>query len=315
MHNEVPRRVLGRTREDISIIGLGGSHIGKPVLSDDTSIRMIRSALDAGINFLDNSWDYNSGTSDLRIGRALRDGYRQKAFLMTKVDGRTKKEAMRQLDVSLQRMRVDSLDLLQHHEVIRYEDADRIFAEGGAMEAFIEARQAGKIRYIGFTGHKDPHIHLHMLDLAERHGFSFDAVQMPLNVMDAHYRSFERVVLPRLVEKGIGVIGMKSLGGGIILESRRVTASECLRYVMSLPITSLVAGIDSEQILHQALEIATAYQPLTKDEITELLQKTADAAQTGHFELFKTSSHFDQTAKHPKWLGEEPSFAKDLVHA
>ena len=227
----MPYRTLGRTGEKVSALGLGGAHVGKPEqLSEDETIRIIRAALDRGLNFMDNSWDYNDGQSELRMGNALRDGYRQKAFLMTKIDGRNKEEAARQLDESLRRLQTDDVDLLQHHEIIRYEDADRIFAEGGAMEAFVEAKRAGKLRYIGFTGHKDPHIHLYMLEVAARHGFQFDTVQLPLNVMDAHYRSFEKLVLPELVKQNIGVLGMKSMGSGVILKSKVVSAIECLHY-------------------------------------------------------------------------------------
>ena len=231
---EVPRRTLGRTGEKVSAIGLGGHHIGRQK-EEKESIRIIRAAIDAGITFMDNCWDYNAGASEMRMGKALRDGYRDQVFLMTKIDGRSRKEATRQLEESLRRLQVDHIDLVQHHEVIRYEDPHRIFAEEGANAALVEARDAGKLRYIGFTGHKDPHIHLHMLDVAADHGFRFDAVQMPLNVMDAHYRSFERQVLPRLVREGIGVLGMKSMAEGIILETRTVTPIECLHYALNCP--------------------------------------------------------------------------------
>jgi aryl-alcohol dehydrogenase-like predicted oxidoreductase len=180
-------RTLGRTGERVSAIGMGGFHIGQPKLTDDDSIKLIRAAIDGGINFMDNSWDYNKGQSEIRMGKALKDGYRQKVFLMTKLDGRTKEEATRQINESLQRLQTDHLDLIQHHEIIRFDDPDRIFAENGAQEAVLEARKAGKVRYIGFTGHKDPHIHLYMLEVAARHNFHFDTVQMPLNVMDAHF--------------------------------------------------------------------------------------------------------------------------------
>jgi aryl-alcohol dehydrogenase-like predicted oxidoreductase len=183
-----------------------------PALPESDSIRLIRSAIDRGINFMDNSWDYNDGQSEIRMGKALKDGYRQKVFLMTKLDGRTKDEAAKQIDELLKRLQTDHLDLIQHHEIIRFEDPDRIFAQGGAQEAVLEAKQAGKVRFIGFTGHKDPHIHLYMLQVAAAQSFRFDTVQMPLNVMDAHFRSFEKLVLPKLVQDGIGVLGMKSMG-------------------------------------------------------------------------------------------------------
>src|ERR1700727_3002251 len=211
-------RTLGRTGERVSAIGMGGFHIGQPKLSDEESLKLIRSAIDGGINFMDNSWDYNKGQSEIRMGKALKDGYRQKVFLMTKLDGRTKEEATKQINESLQRLQTDHLDLILHHEIIRFDDPDRIFAEGGAQEAVLEAKRAGKVRYIGFTGHKDPHIHLYMLEVAARNNFRFDTVQMPLNVMDAHFRSFGKLVLPKLVEQQIGVLGMKSMGDHIILK-------------------------------------------------------------------------------------------------
>ena len=205
-------RILGHTGERVFPIGLGGWHLGLPHVDEQLGIRIVRRALDEGINFLDNSWDYNDGASETRMGKALRDGYRSKAFLMTKIDGRSKKEAARQLNESLRRLQTDCIDLVQHHEVIRFDDPHRIFDEKeGANAALLEARKAGKLRYIGFTGHKDPRIHLHTLDVAREHGFTFDAVQMPLNVMDAHYRSFEKLVLPLLSRDNIGVLGMKSM--------------------------------------------------------------------------------------------------------
>src|SRR5687768_5371483 len=192
-------RELGRTRERVSAIGLGGWHLGLNHVREDLSLRLIRTAIDRGITFMDNCWDYNEGKSEERMGKALKDGYRDRVFLMTKIDGRTRKEAAKQLDESLERLQVDCIDLVQHHEILRYEDPHRVFDPEGANAALVAAREAGKLRYIGFTGHKDPHIHLHMLAVAADNGFAFDAVQMPLNVMDAHYRSFEKLVLPELV--------------------------------------------------------------------------------------------------------------------
>ena len=262
---------------------------------------------------MDNSWDYNDGESEIRMGQALKGGYRKKAFVMTKVDGRTKKEASRQINQSLKRLGVDHLDLLQHHEIIRFDDADRIFAEDGAMEAFTEARKAGKIRYIGFTGHKDPHVHLYMLSKAKERGFRFDTVQMPLNLMDAHFRSFQAHVLPVLVKENIGVLGMKSMGDGVLLKSKVVSPIECLHYALSLPTSVVITGIDSMKILEQALNAAGTFKPLTRTKIASLLAKTAKPARNGEYELFKTTSHFDSTAKNPGWLGGESSRVKALA--
>jgi aryl-alcohol dehydrogenase-like predicted oxidoreductase len=294
-------RKLGRTGEVVSLIGVGGAHIGVP--REEEAIRIIREALDHGVNFLDNSWDYHGGESERRMGKALRGGYRKKAFLMTKIDGRTRKEAARQIDQSLKRLQTDHLDLLQHHEVIRLEDPDRIFAEGGAQEALLAAKKAGKTRYLGFTGHKDPLVHLRMLEVTAKHGFRFDAVQMPLNVMDAHFRSFAHKVLPVLVKEKIGVLGMKSMGSGVILKSKAVTPVECLHYAMSLPTSVVITGIDSMKILKQALEAVKTFKPLSEEQVTALLRRTARAAAEGRYELFKTTEHFDSTAKHPAWLG------------
>ena len=213
---EMIYKTLGRTGEKVSAIGLGGFHIGK-IKEEQDSIKLIQSALDRGINFLDNSWDYHNGRSERWMGQALKGGYRQKAFLMTKIDGRTKGAAMMQIDESLKALQTDHIDLLQHHEVLRFEDPDRIFAPGGAMEAVVAAQKAGKVRYIGFTGHKNPLVHLQMLEVAAQNNFRFDTVQMPLNVMDAHFRSFEKQVLPVLVKNNIGVLGMKSMGDPYIL--------------------------------------------------------------------------------------------------
>ena len=302
---EMIYRTLGRTGERVSAIGMGGFHIGQPKLSEDESLRLIRSAIDRGITFMDNSWDYNQGQSEIRMGKALKDGYRQKVFLMTKLDGRTKEEAAKQIDESLRCLQTDHLDLIQHHEVIRFEDPDRIFAEGGAQEAVLEAKKAGKVRYIGFTGHKDPHIHLYMLDVAERHGFQFDTVQMPLNVMDAHFRSFTHMVLPELVKQQIGVLGMKSMGSGVILKSGVVSPVECLHYAMNLPTSVVITGIDKAEILYQAINAAKSFKPMSEQAVNALLAKTQAAAKDGQYELFKTSQHFDSTAKHPEWLGGE----------
>lgn len=309
----MPTRILGKTGERVSALGLGGSHIGKPDLTRREAIRIIRAALDRGLSFMDNSWDYHEGESEIRLGKALKDGYREKAFVMTKVDGRTKKEASRQINQSLKRLGVDQVDLLQHHEIIRFDDVDRIFAEGGAMEAFIEARKAGKIRYIGFTGHKDPQVHLYMLSKAKERGFRFDSVQMPLNLMDVHFRSFQAHVLPVLVKEKIGVLGMKSMGGGVLLKSRVVTPIECLHYALSLPTSVVITGIDRMKILEQAFEAVKTFRPLTHQQIASLVAKTSKLASNGEYELFKTTSHFDSTAQNPEWLGGDSSRVKALA--
>ena len=308
----IPYRELGRTGERVSAIGLGGWHLALPGVSEQLALRIVRHAIEEGINFLDNSWDYNGGASEKRMGKALH-GYREKVFLMTKVDGRSGAEATRQLEQSLRRLKTDRIDLVQHHEVIRFDDPHRIFDEDGANAALVAARKAGKLRYIGFTGHKDPLVHLRMLQVAHEHGFVFDTVQMPLNVMDAHYRSFEKTVLPELVKHRIGVLGMKSMGNGIILKSRTVTAVECLHYALNLPTSVVITGCDSMRILEQALEAARTFHPLSKAAVRELLARTRLQAITGRFELFKTTSIFDSTAKHPGWLGEEPKRVQQLM--
>jgi predicted aldo/keto reductase-like oxidoreductase len=299
-----PRRRLGHTDELVSIIGIGGAHLGR-TQDDAEAIRIVRGAIDHGIDFMDNSWDYNGGVSEERMGRALQDGYRQRAFLMTKLDGRTKKAAAGQLEQSLRRLRTDAIDLVQIHEVIRPDDPARVFAPGGAIEALVEARNAGKLRYIGFTGHKDPAIHLSMLRTADDRGFRFDTVQMPINAMDWHYRSFEKEVLPVLTQKDIAALGMKSMGDGFLLNSGVITARECLRYSLSAPVAVLITGIDRMEILEQALDVGRTLEPMTSAEREAILARTAPAARSGAFERFKTSAYFDSTAKHPEWLEQE----------
>ena len=309
----IPQRPLGRTGVTVSAIGIGGWHLGLSTVDEALSMRIVRSAIDRGVSFMDNSWDYNDGLSELRMGKALRDGYRKRAFLMTKIDGRSAKEATRQLEESLRRLQTDCIDLVQHHEVIRFDDAHRMFDAEGANAALLEAKRAGKLRYIGFTGHKDPRIHLHTLAVAKENGFAFDAVQMPLNVMDAHYRSFEKLVLPQLVKQKVGVLGMKPMANGIILRSKAVTAEECLRYALSLPTSVVITGVDSMAILDQAVAIATGFTPLTAAARGKILAKTAKPASRGEFELFKTTSLFDATATNPDWLGEEPERLQALI--
>ncbi len=299
---EMLYRTLGRTQEQVSVIGLGGYHIGK-IQEEQESIKLIRSAIDRGINFMDNSWDYHDGRSHRWMGNALKNGYRQKVFLMTKIDGRTKGAAKMQIDESLKDLQVDHIDLIQHHEILRFEDPDRVFAPGGSMEAVVEAQKAGKIRYIGFTGHKNPQIHLQMLSTATQNGFRFDTVQMPLNVMDAHFRSFEHQVLPVLVKNNIGVLGMKSIGESYILRSNTVSAIDCLHYAMNLPTSVVITGIDSMRILDQAFEAVRTFKPMDQAQVTALLARTREASAKGQYERYKTTNQNDGTAMNPAWLG------------
>jgi predicted aldo/keto reductase-like oxidoreductase len=295
-------RELGTTGERVSAIGMGGYHLGKQADANE-SINLIHAGVDRGITFLDNCWDYNEGISEVRMGQALRNGYREKVFLMTKMDGRTATEYNKQLEESLGRLQTDVIDLVQFHEVIRMEDPDRIFAPGGAIEAAIHAKQAGKIRHIGFTGHKDPAVHLRMLETAQKHSFHFDTVQMPINVMDAHFRSFTLEVMPVALKQGIGILAMKTFGDPYILKSNTVQPIEALHYGLTQPVSVVITGIDSTQVLDQAFEAARTFKPLDQTQISSLLARTATAASEGKFELFKTTSHFDGTAQNPKWLG------------
>jgi uncharacterized protein len=295
-------RELGRTGERVSAIGIGGYHLGKQE-NPDESIRLLRTAIDRGITFMDNCWDYNGGISEVRMGQALRDGFRQKVFLMTKIDGRDKKTAALQIEQSLGRLQTDAIDLLQFHEVIRLDDPDLIFAQGGAIEAVQDAKQAGKIRYIGFTGHKDPSVHLRMFEIADQHGFHFDTVQMPINVMDAHFRSFLNGVAPVAQEHGTAILAMKTFGDHFILESKTVTPIEALHFGLNSPASVVITGIDSPAILDQAFQAVQSFRPMDQQEVAAILAKTKNAAMTGKFELFKTSSHFDGTIQNPSWLG------------
>ena len=295
-------RELGHTGERVSAIGFGGYHLG--LMQDpDASIRLLRAAIDRGITFMDNCWDYNGGISEVRMGQALRDGYRQKVFLMTKIDGRDKKTAALQIEQSLGRLQTDVIDLLQLHEVIRLDDPDVVFAPGGAIEALQEAKQAGKIRHIGFTGHKDPSVHLRMFETADKHGFHFDTVQMPINVMDAHFRSFLNGVAPVAQEHGTAILAMKTFGDPYILQSKTVTPMEALHFGLNSPASVVITGIDSPAILDQAFQAVESFRPMDPQQVAAILAKTKDAAMTGKFELFKTSSHYDGTIKNPSWLG------------
>jgi uncharacterized protein len=297
---DMPYRELGRTGERVSVIGLGGAHIGFG--DEDASIRLMHAAIDGGITFFDNSWDYNGGRSEQRMGRALKDGKRNRVFLMTKTDSHSAQGFNQQLEESMRRLQVDMIDLVQIHEVIRMGDPEVVFASGGTMDAARAAQKAGKLRYIGFTGHKDPSIHLHMINYAEQHGFHFDTVQMPINVMDAHFRSFQHEVVPVANEKGIGVLAMKTFGFGEILKANVADPIEMLHYSMSLPISVVITGMDTMPRLEQALTAAKTFKPMTPQQITSLLARTRDAAAEGKYELFKTSPRFDGTARNPDWL-------------
>ncbi len=298
---EMQYRTLGRTGEKVSIVGLGGYHIGMQKDASE-SIGIIHAALDHGMNFMDNCWDYNDGESEVRMGKALQDGYRQKAFLMTKIDGRDHKTAAQQIDESLKRLQTDHIDLLQFHEIIRMSDPEKILGPGGGMEAALAARKAGKIRYIGFTGHKDPFVHLRMLEIAAQHKFHFDTAQMPINVLDASFRSFRHQVVPKLVEQGIALLGMKPLASGAIPQNNIASAVECLHYALSQPTSVVINGCDSMERLDQAFEAARTFKPLTQAQTDALVSRTREAALSGKFELFKTSMRFDGTAQHPEWM-------------
>src|SRR6202142_1891924 len=295
-------RELGLTGERVSAIGIGGYHLGKQQ-DPEASIRLLRAAIDRGITFMDNCWDYNGGISEVRMGQALRNGYRQKVFLMTKIDGRDKNTAARQIEQSLGRLQTDVIDLLQFHEVIRLDDPDVIFAPGGAIEAVQEAQQAGKVRYIGFTGHKDPSVHLRMFETADQHRFPFDTVQMPINVMDAHFRSFLNGVAPVAQERGTAILAMKTFGDHFILESKTVTPTEALHFGLNSPASVVITGIDSPAILDQAFQAVQSFEPMDRQQVAAILAKTKDAPMTGKVEVFKTSSHYDGTIKNPSWLG------------
>jgi len=288
--DSIPRKPLGKTGEHVSIIGVGGFHIGT-IDTAENAIRLVHEAIEAGINFCDNAWEYNKGRSEDWMGRALQ-GRRDKVFLMTKVctHGRDKKVAMHQLEESLTRLRTDHLDLWQVHECVYYNDPERHFAPGGVIEALDEAKKQGKVRFVGFTGHKSPVIHLKMLS----YKYPFDTVQMPLNCFDSTYKSFERQVLPVALERGMGVLGMKSLGGDAqpILHGA-ITAEEALRYAMSLPVATTISGIDNFDVLHQNLAIARGFKPFSESEMQALRDRCAPYAADGHLELYKSTKKYD----------------------
>jgi diketogulonate reductase-like aldo/keto reductase len=303
-HPDMKYRPLGRTGERVSLVGMGGYHLAKPGgATNAEATRLVHAGIEAGINFCDNCWDYNGGESEVRLGRALAHGWRNRVFLMTKIDGRTATAAMSQIEQSLTRLQTDHLDLLQFHEIIRMDDPERVFAQGGALEAVLKAREQGKLRYIGFTGHKSPAIHKHMFEVADQHQFHFDTVQMPLNVMDAHFDSFEQGVLPIALAHGTAVMGMKAFGDPFILDTKAVSPIEMLQYPMSLPIALQITGIDKMEILHQALEAVRTFKPFTPEQRASILERTAALATDGHTEKYKTSHLFDGTVHNPQWLG------------
>lgn len=307
-------RDLGSTGEKVSLIGVGGWHLGLKYVDQKTAIRIVHEAIDRGINFMDNCWDYNGGVSEKRMGKALEDGKREKVFLMTKIDGRTKKLAAAQINQALKRLKTDRIDLVQHHEILRFEDPHRIFDEKeGAHLALLEAQKAGKIRFVGFTGHKDPQIHLHFLETADEYGIKIDTAQMPVNVMDYHYRSFTKHVIPELNKRKMGILAMKSMANGIILKSKTATPIECLHFSMSQPVSVVICGIDSPKILDQAFEAVRTFADVKKKDIDAILKKTKPEAMRGKYEPFKTSSIFDGTAQHPDWIGKEPKRIRDLM--
>jgi len=286
----IPLRPLGKTGEMVTLIALGGFH-STTHKDEKDSIKLIRRAVDEGITFLDNAWDYHDGVAEERMGKALAEGkLRDKVFLMTKCCGRTAKDAQSNLEDSLRRLQTDHLDLWQFHEICYDNDPDWIFDKGGAFEFALKAKEQGKVRNIGFTGHKDPAIHLKMLTKP----YDFATVQMPLNVMDAHFRSFQHRVLPELVQRGIGPIGMKSLGGaGKIVSEAGIPIEDALGYVLSLPISTLVSGIDSPKVLEQNLKVVRNFQPYSEERRKEIEAKSLKLAGDGRFELFKTSKQYD----------------------
>jgi uncharacterized protein len=287
----IPRRPFGKTGEEVSLLCVGGAHIGLP--EEEIGIRIIHTCIDAGANFLDNAWEYNYGGSEFRMGKALaQDGYRQRAFLMTKdcAHDRRAVNSMQKLEESLRRLGTDHLDLWQIHEVVWETDPDRIFAPGGSAEALLKAKEQGKVRYIGFTGHKTPAIHKRMLS----QGFPWDSVQMPLNVFDAHYESFEKEIVPICQEQGIAIIGMKSLTGGDFHNSgANITPAEAIRYSMSLPVATLVSGMDSIDVMEENLETARNFTPLSDVERADILARSKPLSTDGAFEQFKTTRKFD----------------------
>jgi diketogulonate reductase-like aldo/keto reductase len=304
MQSTVPSRRLGRTNENVSMVALGGFHIGAAALSDVEAVHLMHTAIDAGITFFDNCWDYNEGRSEERMGNALGIlGYRKRVFLMTKFDGRDRRTALAQLDDSLRRLQTDHVDLWQMHENIRPDDADRLFASGGAIEAMQAAQQAGKVRFLGFSGHKDPAYHVHMFEVAAQNGFVFDTVQMPINIMDAHFQSFEKTVIPVAQATDTAILGMKTFGDHHILDARVVGPLQMLHYSMNLPVAAVVTGIDSMATLHQAVTAAVSFRPLSEAQVASTLARSAPLSVSGALERYKTTHEFDGTIANPEWLG------------
>jgi predicted aldo/keto reductase-like oxidoreductase len=285
---DIPTRPLGSTGANVSMLGLGGHHIGR-IRDDNQSVRLIRKAIDRGVTFLDNAWEYHNGRSEELMGKALTRGYRDKAFLMTKHHGRDKKTAMEHLEDSLRRLRTDVIDLWQFHEVVYDKDPEMIFALGGGIEAAELAKKQGKVRFIGFTGHRDPVLHLKML----AYGYPWDAVQMPMNVLDPHFKSFQKNVLPILLRRNIGIIAMKTLASGYVLRANAATPEEALTYIWSQPVSTIVSGMDSEKLLNANVGFARAFKPMSQTKQAKLFDKTRDAGSTGKFEPFKTPPNFD----------------------
>jgi len=271
---DMPIRTMGRSGEKVSLIGLGGYHLGSAA-DERTAIRLVHEAIDNGVSFMDNCWDYHDGKAETWMGKALRNGYRKRVFLMTKIDGQTKEAANKQIEDCLRRLQTDVIDLLQFHEVIRPGDPDRIFGPSGAFKAAMAAKQAGKIRYIGFTGHKDPDVHVKMIETGLKNGFAFDASQMPLNLLDHHFESFEKRVLPLLLRHRVGVLAMKPLADGHIFKTSAVTAAEAYHYVMNLPVSVVITGFETRERLIQALDAARTFKALGQKQVATLLAKTA----------------------------------------
>jgi predicted aldo/keto reductase-like oxidoreductase len=292
-------RKLGKTGEEVSILCLGGAHVYTPA----TATALIRRAVDSGLTFMDNCWDYRNGLCEELMGNAFQDGYRKKVFLATKFDGRTREAATRQMNESLARLKTDVIDLMMIHEIIHPTDGERIFAKGGAYEAMLEFKQAGKIRYLGFTGHKSPELFISFMDTAKKQGVIFDAAMMPINALDAHFRSFVRGVVPRMINEGTAVLGMKPMAAGALPRLNLITPEQCFHYTMTMPVSAAVTGMENDSRLDQALNAVKSYKPLPAPDLAALLAKTRDAALAGTSERFKTTPALDGTVRNPAWMG------------